>query len=96
MTGEQKGGGPDPLPGAKADADDGASIGSYAGLGLQFAVTLVAFLYGGMWLDRKVGSAPLFLILGVFVGAAASIYAMYRKLMSDQRRQDDRAKGGKR
>ncbi len=64
-------------------------IGEYAGVGLQFAFTIVAFMFGGMWLDRWLGTSPWFLILFVFGGASAGFYSVYRKLMSAQRQADE-------
>lgn len=67
-------------------------MGAYAGLGLQFAVSILVFLFAGQWLDRKLGTAPIFLLVGVFVGAGASFYSMYRKLMAIQAEEDRRKK----
>ena len=61
-----------------------------AGAGIQFAVSIVVFLYLGQWLDRRLGTAPVFLLGCVFVGAAASFYSMYRQLMAAQRRDAER------
>jgi hypothetical protein len=58
-----------------------------AGAGIQFAVSIVVFLFLGQWLDRRLGTAPVFLFGFVFVGAAASFYSMYRQLMAEQRRE---------
>ena len=52
----------------------------FAGLGIQFVVAILLFLYLGKWLDGKLGTAPWLLILGVFVGAGGGFYSMYRKL----------------
>ncbi len=60
-----------------------------AGIGLQFAVSIVVFLYIGQWADKKFGTSPLFLLLGVFVGGGAAFYSMYRKLMAAQREEDE-------
>jgi F0F1-type ATP synthase assembly protein I len=49
--------------------EKGVSAGEYAGLGIQFAASIVVFLYIGQWLDRKLGTAPWLLLAGVFVGA---------------------------
>ena len=65
------------------------SIGEYAGVGLQFAITIVAFMFAGLWLDRTLGTSPWLLILLVFGGAAAGFYSIYRKLMAAQRRADE-------
>ena len=75
-------------------------MGAYAGLGLQFAVSILVFLFVGQWLDRKLGTAPIFLLVGVFVGAGGSFYSMYRKLMAiqaeEERRKKEQREGGAR
>ena len=63
----------------------------FAGAGLQFAVTLLVCLWLGTWLDRKFGTAPVFLYVGVFLGAGAAFYSMYRQLMANLER-DEAAK----
>jgi F0F1-type ATP synthase assembly protein I len=78
---------------AKLREGKGASslggAGKYAGLGLQFALSILLFLYAGQWLDRRLGTGQLFLLIGVFVGAGAAFYSMYRTLTREQRRIDD-------
>lgn len=61
------------------------SAAELAGAGVQFALAIVLFLFVGQWLDRRLGTAPLFLILGVFAGAGGGFYSMYRKLTAAQR-----------
>jgi F0F1-type ATP synthase assembly protein I len=68
------------------------SAGAMAGLGLQFALSILLFLWVGQWIDRKLGTAPLFLFVFVFVGAGASFYSIYRKLMEQQRRDEERSR----
>lgn len=75
-------------PGARDDRDAGGALGRYAGLGIQFAASIIVFLYLGQWLDRKLGTAPWMLLIGVFLGAGASFWNMYRKLMAAQARED--------
>ena len=58
-------------------------------MGLQFALSILLFLFAGQWIDGKLGTAPLFLIVFVFAGAGASFYSIYRKLMVQQRRADE-------
>jgi F0F1-type ATP synthase assembly protein I len=55
------------------------STSGLAGMGVQFVVAILLCLFIGKWLDAKLGTAPWLLIVGVFVGAAASTIAMYRK-----------------
>jgi ATP synthase protein I len=71
--------------------DRGKSVGSaaaYAGLGVQFLLAILLCLYAGRWVDAKLGTGPLFLVIGVFVGAAAGFWAILRRAADDQRRED--------
>jgi F0F1-type ATP synthase assembly protein I len=85
-----------PKPGNGSDrrppAASGAGLGTMAGLGLQFALSILLFLWAGQWIDEKLGTEPLFLFLGVFLGAGGSFYSMYRRLMAQQRREDEERK----
>lgn len=62
--------------------------GKYMGLGLQFGGSILLFLWIGQWVDRKLGTNGIFVLVGVFVGAGAAFYSMYRSLMADQRREE--------
>lgn len=53
-----------------------------AGLGMQFFVAILLFVYAGTWLDRRLGTSPLFLLGGVFVGGGGVFYTSYRRLMA--------------
>jgi len=68
----------------------GAQAGVYLGLGLQFALAILLFVYLGQWLDRRFGTEPWLLLIGVFVGAGGGFYSIYRKLMTDLRRDEER------
>ena len=64
-----------------------SEIGTYASLGIQFAVTVLLFLAGGWWLDGYLATTPLFLLLGALLGAGGGFYKLYRTLMDlDERR----------
>ena len=67
----------------------GSSASAMAGLGIQFVGAILIFLWLGVWLDRKLGTAPWLMAVGVFAGAGASFYSMYRKLMAAQREDDE-------
>lgn len=63
----------------------GLSGSDFAGLGLQFAISVLLFLYVGNRVDLWLGTRPVFLIAGVFLGAGAAFYSMYRKVSAAQR-----------
>jgi F0F1-type ATP synthase assembly protein I len=69
------------------------NAGQYTGYGLTFALSTLLFLMCGWWLDGKVGTEPLFLILGAFVGAGAGFYSLYYHLVIEPRERDE--DGGK-
>ncbi len=69
---------------------EGLSAGQFAGVGIQFAASLVLFLLAGQWVDRKFGTSPIFVLVGVFVGGGAAFYSMYRRLVAAQTEDDER------
>ena len=56
------------------------NLSGLAGMGVQFVAAILLFLFAGKWLDSKLGTSPWLLIVGVFLGAAASMYSMYRRV----------------
>jgi F0F1-type ATP synthase assembly protein I len=51
-----------------------------AGAGIQFAAALIGGLYAGQWLDRRFAAAPVFLYVGVALGAVGGMTALIRQL----------------
>ena len=64
------------------------NAGQYMGYGLTWAMSTGLFLVGGWALDRWLGTMPLFLIVGAFVGAGAGFYSIYFHLVLEPRRRD--------
>lgn len=48
------------------------------GLGWYIAVCLVAGTLGGVWLDQQLGTAPLFLLIGLAIGLVVGFFGAYR------------------
>lgn len=75
-----------------------ADAAEYAGAGLQFAGAILLFLFVGRWLDGRLGTEPWLLLLGVFTGASAGFYTLYRQLVTTPRKREEerrrRAGGG--
>jgi F0F1-type ATP synthase assembly protein I len=44
----------------------------------------------GWWLDNRLGTVPVFTVLGAFVGAAAGLYSLYHHVVLEPRRQRER------
>ncbi len=50
------------------------------GVGLTFAVTVALFAVAGHWLDRRAGTSPLFVLVGVLFGVVGGTIHMLRIL----------------
>ncbi len=79
-------------PKSSPPTKDDLSVSSFAGVGLQFAISIVLFLFLGQWADRVLGTSPVFLLTGVFIGGGAAFYSMYRKVATAQKADDERRK----
>lgn len=65
------------------------ATGQYMGLGLAWALSVLLFLGAGAWLDSKLGTMPLFLVLGAFIGAAAGFYSLYNHIVIEPRQREN-------
>jgi F0F1-type ATP synthase assembly protein I len=79
-------GGRSPVPGSDEPDQDHEPRGGlqsymqYSHLGIQFAVTIALLTGGGVWLDRKLGTTPLFILIGLFLGFGGGFYHLYRAI----------------
>jgi F0F1-type ATP synthase assembly protein I len=67
-------------PGSK-----GPGPAKYAGLGIQFAVTILVFVVVGQWADHRFGTGGLFTILGTFLAFGGTLYSLTRSLNKDNK-----------
>jgi F0F1-type ATP synthase assembly protein I len=61
-------------------------VGPYLGLGLQLAVTIVAMVLLGSWLDKKFDSGYVFTLIGGIVGISAGIYNLVKTVNDLEKR----------
>lgn len=80
-----RGGGAERPQGGRRRPQSGPTGADVAGVGLQFAASILVFLFLGKWLDGKLGTEPWLMVIGVFLGAAGGFYSMYRKLLAPTR-----------
>ncbi|MFH1862842.1 MAG: AtpZ/AtpI family protein [bacterium] len=55
--------------------------------GLTLAVAVLLGFFIGRWLDLKLGTTPLFLLIGLFWGLGGSFYSIYlqvKKMQEDE------------
>lgn len=61
--------------------NDRSHIKAYAlmsGILAQLVGSILVGIFGGQWIDNKVGTFPLFLIIGLLLGLGTGVYAMVR------------------
>lgn len=67
--------------GSKPDAGDPQDAirasSEFIGHGMSFAGSALLFFLGGHWLDGKVGTSPVFALLGMLIGAGAGFWSLY-------------------
>ena len=60
------------------------NLARYANFAFSFGTTMAASLLlgylGGNWLDKKLGTPPIFLLVGVLSGVALSFYSLFHEL----------------
>lgn len=62
----------------EAPSDGGNQWLTFLNLGWVFALTMLLGVGGGLWLDRRFGTTPVLLLIGVFLGFFGSGYTLYR------------------
>ena len=58
------------------------------GVGFYIAACILLGIFVGLWLDGKLNTEPIFMIVGLLVGLVVAFYGVYqmvRPLMSNQR-----------
>ena len=58
-----------------------ATVLQLMGIGWYVGLSLVGGVVGGLWLDRRVGTVPLFTLLGLLLGVVVAFYGMYRMVV---------------
>ena len=64
----------------------------FIGVGWFIAISILLGVLGGLWLDGKLGTAPIMVIAGLILGLIVAFYGVYRMLiplMRDKRDKED-------
>ncbi len=59
----------------------------FAGVGVQYALTILVLTLLGIWVDGKAGTAPLFLLVFLLVGFIGATWSLIQQVLgpSDKR-----------
>lgn len=78
---------------ADGPAGTAVQLGRYAGFGLTMGLATALFAWLGTWVDGRLGTEPLFVVIGAFLGFAAGFYSMYwRLVLRPAREREDAAR----
>jgi F0F1-type ATP synthase assembly protein I len=58
----------------------------YLGLGTTLALTVLGGIGGGHWLDVRLGTRPVFLLVGGTLGVAAALYYFFKTVAGSSKR----------
>ena len=66
---------------------------SLMGMGFYIAIAIILGIWGGHWLDGKMNTGPLWLIIGLILGiavAALGVYNMIKPFMEEAKKTDNK------
>ncbi len=55
-----------------------AYVALFSEIGLSLLVTTLAGVFVGYWADQQLGTLPVFVLIGFFIGAGAGTWIIYR------------------
>lgn len=58
----------------------------FAGVGVQFGLTIFLLTLLGIWLDRRLGTAPLFTIVLLLLGFVGGTWSLVRQVLGPNRK----------
>ena len=53
----------------------------FIGVGWYIAFSIAGGTLGGLWLDNKLDTKPIFIIAGLFIGMIVAFYGVYRMII---------------
>jgi len=63
------------------------------GVGFFVAACILGGILAGLWVDNKLETKPLFILLGLAVGLAVAFYGVYRMIRLVMNNKQDRENG---
>ncbi len=62
------------------------------GVGWYIGVCIVLGVLGGLWLDNKLDTKPLFVIVGLILGIIIAFYGVYRMILPNINKKQNKGK----
>ena len=58
----------------------------FAGVGVQYAATILVFTLAGIWLDKRTGTAPLFLLVFLLLAFVGATWSLIQQVLGPDRK----------
>ena len=62
----------------------------FAGVGVQYALTILVMTLLGIWLDDRTGTAPLFLLVFLLLGFGGATWSLIQQVLRPDKKQGDK------
>ena len=60
---------------------DWATAIRFIGIGFYISACIIGLALGGLWLDNKLNTNPVFLLIGLILGLIAAFWGVYQLLL---------------
>ena len=61
----------------------------FAGVGVQYAATILVLTLLGIWIDSRAGTAPLFLLVLLLIGFVGATWSLIQQVLGPGKKRDD-------
>jgi F0F1-type ATP synthase assembly protein I len=62
----------------------------FAGVGVQYALTIVILTMAGIWLDNKFETSPLFLVIFLLLAFVGATWSLVNQVLSEDKKPGDK------
>jgi len=62
-------------------------VATHITIGLQLAITILLFVYGGYYIDSRYDKSPVFTTIGAFLGMILGFYSFMREIQQEEKMQ---------
>ncbi len=59
----------------------------FAGVGVQYALTILILTMAGIWLDNKFETSPLFLVIFLLLGFVGATWSLVQQVLGEDKKQ---------
>lgn len=72
----------------------GKEFGPFLTIGLQLAITVIAFFFLGRWLDSEYGTSPWLMLAGLMVGITGGLIKFFKTAIEAGKRSGGNGENG--